>query len=348
MRIVVGLSGGVDSACAAALLQERGCDVLGVYLKFDDGSATCPSREDIASARRIAAHLDIPLMVHDVSLSYEELVLAPMVRAYAAGATPNPDTACNRWVKFTELLRIARRTGADAIATGHYARARRRARGRRELLRAADTEKDQSYFLWELTREQLDAAVFPIGAYTKAHVRAMARARGLPNWDRRSTRGICFLGKTDLPTYLAHRSTAQPATLITADGAAIGSVVMGQAYTIGQRVRLAGQRAPRFVVARDPVAQTITVSDDRDDASRWHTRITAHGANWIGGIPSRGFTCSARIRHRHEPQPCAVTVLPGQIAIHFERPQFGVAPGQAIVFNDGDRVLGGATITASW
>lgn len=347
MTIVLGLSGGVDSALAAALLVERGVSVQAVYLAFRaPGQSECRAREDIAMCRRIAAHLDIPFTVHDVSDAYEERVLAPMVDGYARGVTPNPDSACNRWVKFDELLRIAAERSADGIATGHYARIRRAARGRVELRCGADAEKDQSYFLWELTQEQIRATLFPIGAYTKERVRTLARARGLPNWDRPSTRGVCFLGRTDFADYLAERGVTHPATVVTTAGEHLGDIPAGSTYTIGQRIRMGGQPAARYVVARDARAQTLTVSSRPDDPARARDQLLAHSPNWIGGIPPRVFGASARIRHRHAPAHCEVRVASAGLSVSFERPQIGIAPGQAIVFSDGDRVLGGAVIAS--
>ncbi|MDO8462833.1 MAG: tRNA 2-thiouridine(34) synthase MnmA [bacterium] len=346
MRVILGLSGGVDSAVAAALLVERGCTVVGAYLKFDDGSATCPAKEDIAIARRVAAVLDIPFIVRDVSALYEREVLAPMRRGYTQGVTPNPDAACNRRVKFAELSALAAEHGADAVATGHYARIRRSARGRIELLRGADGEKDQSYFLWECTTRQLATVVFPIGCYAKPQVRAMARFRGLPNWDRPSTRGVCFLGTQDFSGYLATHEQPIPAAVVTTDGRHLGTVPMGQAYTIGQRVRIGGQPAPRYVVARDAVRQEITVTASPEDPARFTRVLTATHANWIGGMPPADGALFARIRHRQEPQPCTIRTTAHRVVVDFDRPQLAVAPGQAIVFNDGARIIGGAVIMA--
>lgn len=344
MRIVLGLSGGVDSSVAAALLQERGHAVVGVYLKFDDGAPTCPSREDIAMAKRVAAHLDIPFLVRDVTAAYEERVLQPMVRAYAAGQTPNPDTACNRWVKFDVLLAVARELGADAIATGHYVRLRRITRGRVTLLRGADSMKDQSYFLWECTVEQLERSMFPIGEYRKEQVRAMARLRGLPNWDRRSTRGVCFLGNRDLPAYLAGRGVRGDAAIVTTTGAHLGIVSDASAYTVGQRVRFPGRAVPHYVVQNNIAAHTMTVSDAPDDPARSRRTLIADDARWIGGLPPAIFSCEARIRHRQQPERCLVRMMGARIVVALDHPQTGVAPGQAVVFSDGDRILGGATI----
>lgn len=353
MRVVLGLSGGVDSSLATALLKERGFDVLGVYLKFggrygEDSSANgdqrCPWKDDIAMCRRIASFLDIPFIIRDVTTQYEERVLAPMVRAYAAGETPNPDGACNRLVKFSELLAVARANGAGAIATGHYARLRRVARGRVMLLRGADHGKDQSYFLWSCTAAQLAATMFPVGYYTKDQVRAMARARGLPNWDRRSTRGVCFLGGADIPAYLAERVAPRAADVHTTAGEHIGSVPFAQALTVGQRIRIGGRLAPHYVVARNLHAHTVTVSATPDDPARARSVVRAGDAHWIGAHPPRTFACTARIRHRQQPVPCMVSIATTGCTVRFDAPQEGVAPGQSVVFTDGDTVLGGATI----
>ncbi|MDO8622532.1 MAG: hypothetical protein Q7R80_04850, partial [bacterium] len=353
MRIVVGISGGVDSALAAALLQERGFDVVGCFLKVELSTlnsqlSTCPWREDLPMAHRVAAHLNIPLVVKDVSAEYEREVLEPMVAAYRAGETPNPDTMCNRWVKFDALAAVARTVDAERIATGHYARVCRRSHeyanvhestntrihplhlspsrlegelegeGFVELHRGLDHVKDQSYFLATLTQKQLVACEFPLGEWRKEDVRVEAKRRGFPNWDRHSTSGVCFIGHVDLAQFLAARTAVTPATVVTTTGEVIGVVPAGEAMTIGQRVPVAGQPVPRYVVATEPAAQRIVVSASMDDPARYTSVIHATAPNWIGASPfvsppptgrrsERGWGtvhCSARIRHRQEPQPC--------------------------------------------
>ena len=405
-RIVVGLSGGVDSAFAATLLQERGFDVVGCYLKVAVDGAPCPWKEDLPMAHRVAAHLNIPLVVKDVSASFEHEVLEPMVAAYQSGETPNPDILCNRWVKFDALIAVAREVGAERIATGHYARVVRNApnpvviaseakpsaaipsntvpgllrrvaprndAGEIELHRGLDYAKDQSYFLATLTQEQFRVAEFPLGEWRKEDVRAEAKRRGLPNWDRESTSGVCFLGHLNLANFLSLRgrsrsnlghSSSTPATVITTTGEVLGTVPNAEALTIGQRIPIGGQSAPRYVVANSPTLSVgeprrIVVSATPDDPARLVSVVHATDPHWIGSVSplasGRGsvrgsFRCSARIRHRQEPQPCSVSLRgaargsnPG-LEVRFDASLTGVAPGQAIVFSDGDRILGSATI----
>ncbi|MBI4142906.1 hypothetical protein HY480_03470 [Candidatus Uhrbacteria bacterium] len=419
-RIVVGISGGVDSALAAALLQERGFDVLGCYLKVVIPDAPCPWKEDLPMAHRVAAHLNVPLIVKDISTEYKREVLEPMIDAYRAGDTPNPDILCNRWVKFDALLAVAREIGADRIATGHYARIcsgralfpsaddRANKRGLTlyatgsdpvYLLRGLDHSKDQSYFLATLTQEQLAACEFPLGEWQKEDVRAEAKRRGLPNWDRHSTSGVCFLGHTDIATFLASRSAATPATVVTTTGDIVGTVPAGEALTIGQRAPIAGQSTPRYVVARDcpkpsfGQSHRVVVSAAPDDPARFVQTFTTTAPHWINDPPppnrggaggGAGLRCTVRIRHRQEPVPCTVFLpssfrpsasnervekSPGDcrrsldcapagrsarddehmsaLRVTLSTPLTGVAPGQAAVFTDGDRILGAATIDAS-
>ncbi|MDO8599010.1 MAG: tRNA 2-thiouridine(34) synthase MnmA [bacterium] len=362
-RTVVGLSGGVDSALVAALLKERGFDVVGCYLKVAVAGAPCPWQEDLPMAHRVAAHLDIPLIVRDVSAEYEREVLEPMVAAYRAGETPNPDILCNRWVKFDVLIAAAREVGAERIATGHYARVRKyfspsRQEGEREgegsiveLHRGLDHTKDQSYFLATLTQEQLAWCEFPLGEWQKEDVRAEAKRRGLPNWDRHSTSGVCFIGHTNIAEFLASRAAATPATVVTTSGEVLGTVPVGEALTVGQRAPIAGQPAPRYVVATEPTAQRVTVSATIDDPARFASVIYASAPYWISAAPSFPLRCSVRIRHRQEPVPCVVSLRgsagdrsnPG-LHVQLDIPLTGVAPGQTVVLSDGDRILGSATI----
>lgn len=380
-RIVVGLSGGVDSALAAALLQERGFVVTGCFLKVAITGAPCPWEADLPMAHRVAAHLNIPLIVKDVSVEYEREVLKPMIAAYQRGETPNPDTTCNRYVKFNALAAVAREVGAERIATGHYARVKHfspsRGEGEREgegiveLHRALDHVKDQSYFLWQLTQEQLSMCEFPIGEWRKNDVRADAKRRGFPNWDRDSTSGVCFLGHVNLteflnPRILPERSAAELkghinlATVVTTTGETIGTIPNAEALTIGQRVPLAGQSAPHYVTSIWPKlsfgqVRRVVVSAMPDDPARYTKTITTGAPHWIGIPPALPFSCTARIRHRQEPVPCTVEAASRQpqatsrsdadgLRITFDTALTGVAPGQAVVLTDDDRVLGGAVI----
>ncbi|MFH1430049.1 MAG: tRNA 2-thiouridine(34) synthase MnmA [Candidatus Uhrbacteria bacterium] len=341
-RIIIGLSGGVDSALAAALLQERGFDVVAVYLKIVVDGGACPWRDEIALCRRIAAQLDIPLVVHDVSKAYEHEVLNPMVAAYEQGSTPNPDSACNRWVKFPVLAEIASEHGASYIATGHYARIG----DDDSLYRALDHDKDQTYFLWELRRKQLRSILFPIGELQKTDVREEARQRGLPCWDRPSTRGICFLGGVALTSYLERHLTPRAAEVVTTSGEHLGTVPFAQAITIGQRIPLGGLPCARYVTKRDLARGIIEVSDKPSDTARLCSRVRATATNWLATTPDGALSCAARIRHGQQPELCRIHQRGvGVVDVYFETPQVGVAAGQSIVFSDGERVLGGAILS---
>ncbi|MBI2483043.1 tRNA 2-thiouridine(34) synthase MnmA [Candidatus Uhrbacteria bacterium] len=344
MRIVVGMSGGVDSAVAAALLQERGCEVAGCYLKVAIPGAPCPWADDLPMAHRVAAALNIPLIVRDVSAAYERDVLEPMLSAYAVGETPNPDTTCNRWVKFDALRSVAREVGAPRIATGHYARLRLSAGGSIELLRGTDPKKDQSYFLWMLTQEQAAQTEFPLGGRLKIDVRAEAHRRGLPNWDRSSTSGVCFLGAIHLATFLQERLPPRPARVVTTTGEEIGSVPNALAYTIGQRLSLGGQPTARYVVAQRLATQELIVSAFPNDAQRATQIFHAQQPHWIGAAPTMPLRAMVRVRHRQESIRGTIALHGDGLRIDCDVPIVGVAPGQAAVMDDGERVFGGAVI----
>ncbi|MBI4433836.1 tRNA 2-thiouridine(34) synthase MnmA [Candidatus Uhrbacteria bacterium] len=344
MRIVVGISGGVDSTLAAALLQERGYVVVGCYLKVAIPGAPCPWEDDLPMCHRVAAVLDIPLIVRDVSSEYERDVLAPMLAAYERGHTPNPDAVCNRWVKFDALRAVAEQVGADRIATGHYARLRRGHGGTGELLRGVDPGKDQSYFLWMLTEAQMAVTEFPLGERWKIDVRAEAHRRGLPNWDRSSTSGVCFLGALDLPTFLRNRIAPRPARVVTTTGDVIGDVPNALVYTAGQRVALGGQPTPRYVVQQRWATQELVVSASPEDALRYTQVIMTQEPHWIGVPPTLPLRAMVRIRHRQDPLRATVERRAHGLEIQCDTPLSGVAPGQAVVMDDGERVFGGAVI----
>ncbi|MFH1098903.1 MAG: aminomethyltransferase beta-barrel domain-containing protein [Candidatus Uhrbacteria bacterium] len=391
-RIVVGFSGGVDSTLAAALLKERGFDVVAVYLKVDLAAincqlSTCAWRDDVAMCRRVAALFDIPLIIEDVTDEYNREVVVPTAAALHVGLTPNPDSLCNRWVKFDALERVAKRVGADRIATGHYARVRNSheyangreyanirihpfdfpfSRGERregensfppspgeggrggvgdcELHRGIDLTKDQSYFLWMLTQEQLTLAEFPLGEWQKDDVRKEAKRRGLPNFDRRSTRGVCFLGQAGFAAVSALGADSESAEVITTDGKTIGTISSPTRLTIGQRIRIGGQSTPHYVVARDLVARRVLVSASSNDPARQQSIFLAHTINWIGTPPHFPLHCTARIRYRQQPFPCQALECSEGIRVLCDVPQTGVAPGQDVVFTQKSRVLGGGII----
>jgi tRNA-uridine 2-sulfurtransferase len=344
MRCIVGLSGGVDSTLAAALLCERGVEVIGVYLKIVIDATVCPWRDEIFRCRRVAAKLDIPLYIVDASDRYRRDVLNPMLEGYAEGKTPNPDIGCNRFVKFVELGNAADRFGATQIATGHYARTVARFDGSTSLLRGRDSKKDQSYFLWKMTQKQLARVDFPLGDWQKHDVRVEAKKRGFENWDARSSRGICFLGTSGIAALTSHRIDQLPADVITTSGEHIGAVHSMETLTTGQRLRLASRQYPHYVVKRDFAARKVIVSDTPSDPAQWASNVTIEHARWFSDSVKFPLACSARVRHGQEPQSCRVELRKDGAVVVFDHPQRAIANGQSIVFNQGDTVLGGAVM----
>lgn len=344
-RILVGLSGGVDSSVVAARLVDAGHEVIGVYLKAWDDDATaalkgaCPWRDDIADCRRVAAHLGIPFEVVDVRDAYHTRVVDVLLREYAAGRTPNPDILCNREMKFGLLLNLARELGYDAVATGHYARIVEGA-----LHRGVDPKKDQTYFLWQLRTADLPLIRFPLGVETKTVVRKEAQARQLPTAAKRDSQGICFLGPIDLRSFLVETLHLELGEVVTTAGQVVGQHQGAAAYTVGQRHGLGiwgGTGTTYYVISRDLIRNRLVV----DTAPPTTTTLTARALNWIGASPSVGDRIEARIRHGQVPQPCTVEACNSEeLELRFDEPQLAVAPGQSVVCSLGTHVLGGGLI----
>lgn len=354
-KIIVGLSGGVDSSAAAALLQEDGHEVVGAFMKnWSDGTdpvtGECAWRKERDDAMAAAAHLGIPFVTFDFEEAYRERVVGYMLREYEAGRTPNPDVLCNREVKFDLFLKEAMRLGADAIATGHYARIVSDADTDRlvyRLLAGADRDKDQSYFLHSLGQEQLARTLFPIGQLTKRDVRAYARAKGLPNAAKKDSQGICFVGKVDLREFLARAAAPKPGLIVTVEGATVGRHDGVQAFTIGQRHGLGlGGGEPYFVAAKDAATATLTVARGAAHPALFKSSLMAGEWHWVSGRqPEFPFRCRARIRYRQPLQGAEVREQgTGKLEVRFDAPQRAVAPGQFVVLYDGDEVLGGGVI----
>lgn len=308
------MSGGVDSSVAALLLKQQGHEVIGAFLKLwsgADGKDPCWI-EDRQEALRAAAHIGIPLVTIDGEAAFRDQVVRDMVRGYADGETPNPDVRCNELLKFPLLLREADRLGCDAIATGHYARS---INGK--LFRGVDEEKDQSYFLYRLDSSDLRRIMFPVGHLTKSEVRARAREASLPNADRRSTRGICFVGQVKMRDFLSEHGVRAP----------------GLSLTVGQRIN--GQ----FVVEKNATTATVALADRPVEVSG----VSLRDVHWITAPQS--LNVRARLRHRQPLQDCRLPATSYKLqAVEFDEPQRGVAPGQSIVFYDGDECLGGGII----
>lgn len=348
-HIIVGLSGGVDSAVAAALLARDGFRVSALFMKNweeDDAGTKCSAAEDLAEAQKVCAHLGIPLHTINFSHEYWERVFEHFLAELRAGRTPNPDVLCNREIKFRAFLDHARVLGADAIATGHYARVRCAASGC-QLLKGRDAAKDQSYFLYALGQEALGATRFPIGDLLKNEVRQLAREFGLPNHARRDSTGICFIGERDFRDFLARYLPHAPGDIVSVEGERKGRHTGLAFYTIGQRegLGIGGPGAAWYVADKRIADNTLVVAQGEDHPALRAAGLIASGVHWISGrAPGFPFRCTVKIRYRQQDVPCTLTAMGDTLEVRFDSPQRAVTPGQFAVFYAGDECLGGAVI----
>jgi tRNA-specific 2-thiouridylase len=351
---VVGLSGGVDSALSLALLQREGVAVQPVFMKNweeDDRDGYCSSAEDLADARRVCDVLGLELRTVNLSHEYWEQVFEGFLVEIRAGRTPNPDVVCNQELKFKAFAEYAGDLGAGTLATGHYARLAHRD-GRVTLLRAADEDKDQTYFLHRLDQRQLALACFPVGALHKPQVRAMAAAAGLDVSTKRDSTGICFVGERPFAEFLSRYVDDRPGPIESIEGQPLGEHRGLSFYTIGQRQglgiggRAGGSGGAWYVAAKRMHDHTLVVAQGHDHPALYAHGLRAGGAHWIAGeAPLMPLSCAARIRHRQPLQPCRVRCAEGgSLEVRFDAPQWAVAPGQYVVFYRGEECLGGATI----
>lgn len=353
-RIVVGMSGGVDSSVTALLLKQQGYDVIGIFMKnWDDTDELgyCTAEEDAEDVRRVCEQLDIPYYTVNFEKEYFDKVFSYFLDEYKAGRTPNPDVMCNREIKFGEFLNKALDLGADYVATGHYARVIEED-GKLHLLRGVDNNKDQTYFLNALNQEQLSKAMFPIGHLPKPEVRRLAEEAGLYTAKKKDSTGVCFIGERNFKEFLSQYLPAQGGDMV--------DVVTGEVkgrhdglmyYTLGQRQGLgiggSGSGEPWFVADKD-LQKNILYVVQGDHPSLYSTGLIASGINWIAGkeaMPNDSFTCTAKFRYRQPDQQ--VTVTPredGTVHVAFNNPQKAITPGQAVVFYQGEECLGGGTI----
>jgi tRNA-specific 2-thiouridylase len=354
-RVILGLSGGVDSAVAAVLLREAGADVHALHMtNWEDDDGYCNAAADLQDARRICEELDIPLHHVNFSRQYRDRVFQYFLDEYAAGRTPNPDVLCNREIKFGVFREYAKRLGGELLATGHYARTAI-VDGAPALLKGVDPQKDQSYFLHAVSAEALAETVFPLGALTKAEVRNIARDRGLAVHDKKDSTGICFIGERPFREFLSTYLPAKPGPIVTVRGEVIGRHTGLMYYTLGQRQGLGiGGRQdaaddPWYVVDKD-MGRNALIVDQGHSPFLMSSGLLARGTHWIGSPPDkldRELHCKAKVRYRQADQDCCVFGLQGDLLeVDFRRPQRAVAPGQFVVFYDhaGERCLGGGVI----
>ncbi|WP_420804917.1 tRNA 2-thiouridine(34) synthase MnmA [Simiduia agarivorans] len=356
-KVVVGMSGGVDSSVSALLLLQQGYAVEGLFMKNwdeDDGTEYCTAKEDLADAQAVCDKLGIILHTANFAAEYWDNVFEHFLAEYRAGRTPNPDILCNREIKFKVFLHYAELLGADFIATGHYVR-RLEKNGHTWLQKGLDNNKDQSYFLNAVGEAEIAKTLFPVGELEKPEVRRLAEEHDLITHNKKDSTGICFIGERRFKDFLEQYLPAQPGEMVTLEGHTIGQHQGLMYYTLGQRqgLGIGGVKGypeePWFVVAKDLDANRLIVTQGTDHTALYTDALTASQANWISGMPTLPMSCKAKTRYRQPDQGCRVELTPdGLLQVVFDQPQRAVTPGQYVVFYQGDVCLGGAVIERSF
>jgi tRNA-specific 2-thiouridylase len=352
-KIIVGMSGGVDSSVAALLLIEQGYQVEGLFMKNweeDDDADYCAAADDLADARAVCDKLDIPLHSVNFASEYWDRVFQHFLDEYSAGRTPNPDILCNREIKFHAFLDYALTLGASRIATGHYARTRS-TNGQTQLLRGIDNNKDQSYFLHALSEVQLASVLFPVGELPKSEVRAIACKHELATHDKKDSTGICFIGERRFDSFLRRYLPARPGIIQSVSGVTLGEHNGLMYYTLGQRKGLGiggrqnADEAPWYVVDKDLDNNVLIVAQGQHHPRLYHNTLETGHIHWINGPESAVSQSTAKIRYRQPDQLCRIeSMAENKHIVHFEQPQRAITPGQSIVFYQDEVCLGGGVI----
>lgn len=355
-RVIVGLSGGVDSAVAALLLLEQGYDVHGVFMdnwEDDEDETYCNAAEDFQDARSVANALGIPITKVNFAREYRERVFSYFIREYEAGRTPNPDVLCNSEIKFKAFLEYALRLGADWIATGHYARVRHGAQA--QLLKGVDANKDQSYFLHAVPEAALAKALFPLGGLEKTAVREIAEKNSFVNFDKKDSTGICFIGERPFREFLQKYLPVKPGRMVTPEGDVVGEHQGLTYYTLGQRKGLhiggikEGDEAPWYVVDKHMESNELVVAQGHDHPLLFRDSLHAVALHWINEAPVNATRIAAKTRYRQADQDCVVTECDAEnLQLRFEQPQRAVTPGQYVVIYDADVCMGGGIISSAF
>lgn len=347
-KVYVGMSGGVDSSVTAALLQQQGHEVTGVYMKNwtqDLPGMKCPWADDLADAKRVAVQLGIDFKVFDFQQEYRQRVVDYMIAEYQAGRTPNPDIMCNQEIKFKLFLQTALEDGAEMIATGHYARVKEG-----QLLMGLDQNKDQTYFLYRVTEDALRHTFFPVGELTKPEVRQKAETFGLVTAAKKDSQGICFVGEVGIKDFLQQYVTSEPGDIIdTASHKIVGQHEGAIFYTIGQRHGLGvGGGLPYYVVGKDMARNQVFVTTNLNDGNLWHTQFSLQQLHWINDAPQEGKTYQVRSRYRARLTNCQLVFkADDEVEVQLHDPERAITPGQSAVIYDGERVVGGGIVRQS-